>query len=165
MDWATVAKSQPVAAPSTEPDGEAKPRVAVVDANALITQHGILNLVRGAHRGAACMPRLCAAARWPPPPPLAAACSWLKTSRPRALLQARYADRCVTTPEVMREVRDKQSRAALEALPFKIETREPSDESVKAGACQPLRCCCRCCCFAATFVGRKVSSQPGSSAA
>eukprot|EP00887_Chlorella_sp_A99_P000508 scaffold17.g508.t1 len=46
---------------------------------------------------------------------------------------ARLADRCVTTPEVLREVRDKQSRQALEALPFEIETLEPEEESVKAG--------------------------------
>ena len=39
----------------------------------------------------------------------------------------------MTTPEVLREVRDKQSRAALAALPFSIETREPAEESLKAG--------------------------------
>ena len=44
----------------------------------------------------------------------------------------RFADRCVTTPEVLREVRDKQSRAALEALPLTVETQEPAEESVKA---------------------------------
>ncbi len=45
----------------------------------------------------------------------------------------RSAEKIVTIPEVLREVRDKQSRAALEALPFKINTQEPSEESVKAG--------------------------------
>jgi RNA-binding protein NOB1 len=45
----------------------------------------------------------------------------------------RSAEKIVTIPEVLREVRDKQSRAALEALPFKITTQEPSEESVKAG--------------------------------
>ena len=45
----------------------------------------------------------------------------------------RSAEKIVTIPEVFREVRDKQSRAALEALPFKINTQEPSEESIKAG--------------------------------
>jgi|LauGreDrversion4_1035100.scaffolds.fasta_scaffold148854_1 hypothetical protein len=39
----------------------------------------------------------------------------------------------VTIPEVLDEIRDKQSRQFLATLPFPIETREPSDESVKAG--------------------------------
>ncbi len=48
MSWAAIAKTAPVKAePAAEP-GENKPRVAVIDANALITQHGILNLVRSA---------------------------------------------------------------------------------------------------------------------
>ena len=55
-------------------------------------------------------------------------------------LQVRFADKCVTTPEVLREVRDKQSRAALAALPFTIETREPAEESIKAGE----RCSAAC---------------------
>lgn len=51
----------------------------------------------------------------------------------RTCPQMRFADKCVTTPEVLREVRDKQSRAALEALPFTIETHEPGPDAVKAG--------------------------------
>ena len=90
MNWAAVAKSEPVKAVPVHDASAPKPRVAVVDANALITQHGLLNLVR-------------------------------------------FADKCVTTPEVLREVRDKQSRATLAALPFTIETQEPADESIKAG--------------------------------
>ena len=90
MDWAAIAKAP---APQAVPDddgGLEKPRVAVVDANAIITQHGLLNL-------------------------------------------ARFADKCVMTPEVLREVRDKQSRQALAALPFTLQTQEPLEESVKAG--------------------------------
>ena len=74
MNWAAVAKAEPAKPPPTDDGGADRPRVAVVDANALITQHGILNLVR-------------------------------------------FADKCVTTPEVLREVRDKQSRQALAARP------------------------------------------------
>jgi RNA-binding protein NOB1 len=44
----------------------------------------------------------------------------------------RSAERAVTVPEVLREVRDKQSRAWLAALPFTIETQEPSEEAVRA---------------------------------
>ena len=51
----------------------------------------------------------------------------------RTCSQMRFADKCVTTPEVLREVRDKQSRAALEALPFTIETQGPGPDAVKAG--------------------------------
>lgn len=48
MSWAAIAKAEPAKAePAAEPS-ESKPRVAVLDANALITQHGILNLVRPA---------------------------------------------------------------------------------------------------------------------
>ena len=90
MNWASVAATAaPVAAPAAPTDGP-KPRIAVVDANALITQHGLLNL-------------------------------------------ARFSDKCITTPEVLREVRDKQSRASLAALPFAIDTQEPAEDSVKAG--------------------------------
>lgn len=92
MNWAAVAKSEPVKAAPVDDGGAPKPRVAVVDANAIITQHGLLNLIR-------------------------------------------FADKCVTTPEVLREVRDKQSRQTLAALPFTIETQEPADDSVKAGGC------------------------------
>lgn len=42
-------------------------------------------------------------------------------------------EKVVTIPEVLREVRDKQSRAALAALPFSIHTQEPTEESIKAG--------------------------------
>lgn len=45
----------------------------------------------------------------------------------------READRIVTTPEVLKEVRDKQSRALLASLPFKIETQDPHEESLAAG--------------------------------
>lgn len=42
------------------------------------------------------------------------------------------ADKCVTTREVLDEVRDQQSLRFLETLPFGIEVSEPSDASVKA---------------------------------
>ena len=49
-------------------------------------------------------------------------------------LSIRHAlERLVTTPEVLREVRDKRSRQRLEALPFEIEALEPSEDSVRAG--------------------------------
>lgn len=48
-------------------------------------------------------------------------------------------DRLVTIPDVLQEVRDKQSREALAALPFRVELMEPSDESLHAGAL-PVHC-------------------------
>ncbi|KXZ44204.1 hypothetical protein GPECTOR_71g565 [Gonium pectorale] len=42
------------------------------------------------------------------------------------------ADRFCTIPEVLAEVRDRQSRAFLSSLPFSLDVREPSEESVKA---------------------------------
>ena len=47
------------------------------------------------------------------------------------------AERYVTVPEVLGELRDSQARALLESLPFELELREPSDEAIKAGALQP----------------------------
>lgn len=91
MNWASVAKAEPVKAQPAADTTAAGTRVAVLDANALITQHGLLNLA--------------------------------------------LVDKCVTTPEVLREVRDKQARATLAALPFEIHTQEPSEESIKAGKC------------------------------
>ena len=44
------------------------------------------------------------------------------------------ADRAITIPEVLAEVRDKQSRAYLASLPFGIEACEPDELSVKTGA-------------------------------
>ncbi|KAL6774389.1 hypothetical protein ACKKBG_A24810 [Auxenochlorella protothecoides x Auxenochlorella symbiontica] len=48
------------------------------------------------------------------------------------LLLAKLANRAVTTPEVLAEVRDKKSRATLEALPYTLEATEPAEEDVKA---------------------------------
>ena len=42
------------------------------------------------------------------------------------------AERFVTVPEVLSEIRDKQTRALLETLPVELETREPSDEAMIA---------------------------------
>ncbi|KAI8111419.1 hypothetical protein M9435_003920 [Picochlorum sp. BPE23] len=41
-------------------------------------------------------------------------------------------DTIVTIPQVLHEIRDSESRQALASLPFTIETREPSEESMKA---------------------------------
>ena len=40
------------------------------------------------------------------------------------------AERYVTVPEVLGELRDSQARALLESLPFDLELREPSDEAM-----------------------------------
>ncbi len=45
----------------------------------------------------------------------------------------RIATTVMTIPEVLEEIKDKQSRQFLATLPFGIECREPSEESVKAG--------------------------------
>eukprot|EP00890_Picochlorum_soloecismus_P003789 jgi/Picsp_1/4410/NSC_01916-R1_nin one binding protein len=42
------------------------------------------------------------------------------------------ADRIVTIPEVLTEIRDAESRQAVAALPFRIETIEPHEESMRA---------------------------------
>lgn len=44
-----------------------------------------------------------------------------------------FATTAVTVPEVLAEIRDERSRAFLKQLPFGIETKEPSEESLKAG--------------------------------
>ncbi len=46
---------------------------------------------------------------------------------------AGVADRFMTIEEVLGEVRDKQSRQLLASLPFKLEVKEPSEESIAAG--------------------------------
>ncbi|KAK9809158.1 hypothetical protein WJX72_010386 [[Myrmecia] bisecta] len=43
----------------------------------------------------------------------------------------RLADKAVTVPEVLEEIRDKRSRATLAALPVGLETKEPSEDSLK----------------------------------
>lgn len=88
--WAAIAKTEPIKAAPVVVEEKVRPSVAVIDANAIINGHGLLNLMRS-------------------------------------------AEKVVTIPEVLREVRDKQSRATLEALPFTIKTQEPSEESIKAG--------------------------------
>lgn len=42
------------------------------------------------------------------------------------------ADRFITIPEVLREIRDRQARQNLAVLPFELETRAPSEESLAA---------------------------------
>lgn len=89
--WAAIAKSEPVKVAQKEEDVEEKPRIAVVDANAIISGESLLQLMR-------------------------------------------FNDKVVTIPEVLKEIRDKQSRQTLQNLPFTIQTQEPAEESVKAGA-------------------------------
>ena len=88
--WAAIAKAEPIKAAPVVVEEKIKPSVAIIDANAIIHGHGLLNLLRS-------------------------------------------AEKIVTIPEVLGEVRDKQSRAYLEALPITIKTQEPSEESIKAG--------------------------------
>lgn len=88
--WAAIAKlAEPVKPAQAVTGTDAKPRVAVIDANAIIHGAGLFDLVR-------------------------------------------TADRVITIPQVLREVRDTQSRTTLASLPFSIETQEPSEESVQA---------------------------------
>ncbi|KAJ1455049.1 Nin one binding Zn-ribbon like-domain-containing protein [Pelagophyceae sp. CCMP2097] len=51
--------------------------------------------------------------------------------RGRATTLASIAREFVTVPEVLAEIRDPQSRAALNALPFELKTREPSDAAMQ----------------------------------
>lgn len=44
----------------------------------------------------------------------------------------RLAEKFVTIEDVLKEVRDKKTRAWLDALPYQLELREPSDESFEA---------------------------------
>lgn len=50
----------------------------------------------------------------------------------------RIADTAVTIPEVLSEVRDKHTRQALANLPFALECKQPTEESVKAGKASAL---------------------------
>ncbi|KAJ2958383.1 hypothetical protein NQZ79_g6004 [Umbelopsis isabellina] len=43
------------------------------------------------------------------------------------------AERFCTIPEVVSEIRDKQSREYIKKLPFELELITPSEESMKAG--------------------------------
>ncbi|KAI9103084.1 Nin one binding Zn-ribbon like-domain-containing protein [Phlyctochytrium arcticum] len=45
---------------------------------------------------------------------------------------AHLAERFVTIPEVLHEIRDRQARKGLAVLPFELETKVPSDESMAA---------------------------------
>lgn len=88
--WAALAAKAPIKAAIVDCIPEEKPRIAVIDANAIIHGAGLLNLMR-------------------------------------------TTDKVVTIPEVLREIRDKQSRSTLATLPFTIYTQEPSEESIQAG--------------------------------
>ena len=47
-------------------------------------------------------------------------------------LETLNAERLVTVPEVLREIRDQRTRQMLESLPVELETREPSHEAMEA---------------------------------
>lgn len=69
-------------------------------------------------------------------------------------LQALAVDRYLTTQEVVDEIKDRQSRQYLAALPFPLEVKECSEESLRAGGwvggCGCHRClCCRLPCRSA----------------
>jgi len=49
-----------------------------------------------------------------------------------ARIETMGAERLVTIPEVLSELRDEQTRARIAAMPFELEVREPSDESIAA---------------------------------
>lgn len=86
--WAKVAKLSPAAPAAVEaPAPSADERVAIVDANAIISGLRLEGL----------------------------------------------ADRFVTVPEVLAEVRDKQSRQFMASLTYGLEAREPAEESLRAG--------------------------------
>lgn len=52
-----------------------------------------------------------------------------------------------TVPEVVAEIRDKKARHHLQALPFELKLREPSDEAMKFG--EAWRVCVRFLCLCA----------------
>lgn len=45
------------------------------------------------------------------------------------------ADKFVSVPEVMQEIRDPVSRHRLSFIPFTVETMEPSPEAINKGTC------------------------------
>ena len=49
-------------------------------------------------------------------------------------LEALNAERYVTVPEVLLELRDRHVREMVAALPFELETREPSSEAIEQSA-------------------------------
>ena len=50
----------------------------------------------------------------------------------KGLRLERLAEECVTIPEVLREIKDKQARHTLANLPFELKVVDPDDESIKA---------------------------------
>ena len=47
-------------------------------------------------------------------------------------LETLHAERLVTVPEVLREIRDQRTRHMLDSLPVELETKEPSSEAMEA---------------------------------
>ena len=54
------------------------------------------------------------------------------------------AEHYVTVPEVMLEIRDKQTRQLMNTLPVELETREPSEEAILAGEHPPTAAASAC---------------------
>eukprot|EP00983_Pelagomonas_calceolata_P043032 1138747-Pelagomonas_calceolata.AAC.2 len=52
-----------------------------------------------------------------------------------ALNMLRFAEKFYTIQEVFDEIRDKQSRQYLQTLPFTVEVKDYTEESLKAGEC------------------------------
>lgn len=150
MNWAAVAAAPVAPAAPADSSAAPKPRVAVVDANALITQHGLLNLARFADKAVTtpevrrasleCSPRTAGGQGARVERPGCARCLACA-----AASLSNLARSCRRHLQVLREVRDKQSRATLAALPFVIETQEPDEEQVKAGEWQPSALLPGCC--------------------
>lgn len=44
-----------------------------------------------------------------------------------------YAEALITTPDVLSEIRDKQSKHTLDTLPFGVSVQDPTEGSVTAG--------------------------------
>lgn len=89
MSWANIARAAPAPAVAAPEDDyvPGKTRVAVVDANAIISGLRLEGL----------------------------------------------GDKFVTIKEVLDEIRDKQSRQFLSTLPYGIDVKEPTEESMKLG--------------------------------
>ena len=50
----------------------------------------------------------------------------------------RLADKLYSVPEVLAEVRSRQARDRLAAMPYEIELREPTDAAVRFGALRAI---------------------------
>lgn len=116
MSWAAVARQEAVPC-QTRTDNWAveRPRVAVVDANAIISG---LTLAGIAERAVTIQ-----------------VCFSLAVNIPcRTCDDLPRQTHGLRVQEVVGEIRDKKSREWLQALPYRLDIMEPCDESVKAGS-------------------------------